>query len=224
MSRIRLLIAEDETMTRRLLERRLSHETDLEVVGQAENGRTAVDLALQLKPDVVVTDLSMPQANGIEVIEKVSARLPATRVILLTAHDELASLGRSSGAFECLSKQCTPEELVASIRRAFRSIRDAPADPSSGAAGHDTAIERLSLRAGLTQREKAVLRKAVETELTVHQIATTLSGELQESVTHSAVKHGLERVMVKLGVEPRTRAALVKHVLEFGRVNSTAGS
>jgi DNA-binding NarL/FixJ family response regulator len=216
MSRIRILIAEDETMTRRLLERRLSHEADLEVVGQAENGRAAVDLAQQLKPDVVITDLSMPLANGIEVIEKVTCRLPGTRVILLTAHDDLASLGRASGAFECLSKQCTPEELVAAIRRAHKSERERGSEPAGGPTGHAATVEQLSARARLTGREKAVLHKAVETELTVHQIATALSADLQESVTHSAVKHALERVMGKLGVEPRTRAALVRYVLESG--------
>jgi len=218
MPRIRILLAEDETMTRRLLERRLSHEPDLEVVGQADNGRMALELAQQLKPDVLITDLSMPQANGIEVIEKVSARLPATRVILLTAHDELASLGRTSGAVECLSKQCTPEELVAAVRRAHRAPRERSADgDAEGASTHTATVDRLSARAGLTERERAVLHKAVETELTVYQIATALSAELKETVTHSAVKHALERVMGKLGVEPRTRASLVKFVLESGR-------
>lgn len=205
-------------MTRRLLERRLSHEPDLEVVGQAENGRMALELAHQLKPDVLITDLSMPQANGIEVIEKVSARLPATRVILLTAHDELASLGRTSGAVECLSKQCTPEELVAAVRRAHRAPRErSPDGDAEGASTHTATVDRLAARAALTERERAVLRKAVETELTVYQIATALTAELKETVTHSAVKHALERVMGKLGVEPRTRASLVKFVLESGR-------
>jgi NarL family two-component system response regulator LiaR len=216
MPRIRVLIAEDETMMRLLLERRISNEPDCEVVGTAENGREAMDLALKLRPDVVVMDLNMPVLNGAQAAERIRSQHPHIRIVLLTALDELASIGRAVGATECLNKRCTPEQLVSSIRRAYEAGTHAAAEePSAGQ--HADAIARLSLRYGLTERESAVVQKVVTTEHTIQQIASVLSKELSESVTVPAVKHALDRAMNKLGVEPRTRAALVKRVLEAER-------
>lgn len=216
MPPIRILIAEDETMMRLLLERRLSNEPDCEVIGTAENGREAVEQALRLKPDVVVMDLNMPSVNGAEAAERILAQQPHTRIVLLTAFDELASLGRALGASECLNKRCTPEQLVAAIRRAYASAKS-PAAEQGPPGSHREAVARLALRFGLTDRERAVVEQVVETEFTIHQIASVLSRELEESVTVPAVKHALDRAMTKLKVEPRTRAALVKRVLELER-------
>lgn len=214
MQSIRVLIAEDETMMRRLLARRLAGENGLQVVGEADNGRQAVEMALQLRPDVVVMDLQMPQMNGAVATERLTSELPETRVVILTSLDELTSVAKLSGAFECLDKGCTPEELVATIRRAHAAKRPA-ATPAAAVDSHRTSIERLSVRGNLTERERGVLEKVVGTELTIRQIAHALSTEWNETVTDSSVKHALERVMTKLHIEPRTRAALVKRVLEF---------
>ena len=78
-----------------------------------------------------------------------------------------------------------------------------------------TSLAVLSTRAGLTDRERAVFEKAMNTEFTVEQIARVLSNETKTEVTISSVKHALDRAITKLRIEPRTRAALVKHVLEF---------
>src|SRR5438045_1656710 len=177
MPPIRLLIAEDETMMRLLLERRLGNEPDCEVVGAAENGREAVELALRLRPDVIVMDLNMPGVNGAQAAERILAHYPHTRIVLLTALDELASIGRALGATECLNKRCTPEQLLAAIRRAHAGpSQSAPQAPPAGE--HRATTGRLALRYGLTDRERAVVEQVVATENTIQQIASALSAEL----------------------------------------------
>lgn len=210
MSRMRILVAEDTTLLRKLLVQQLSREGDLDVIGEAADGREAVEMAAQLTPDAIVMDLSMPHLNGIQATQRVLARQPGIRIVLLTAHEELASLGRLSGACECLVKGCTPQELLAALRRTRTASRRGP---SAGATDYGPAIESLAVRGGLSDRERGVVERVVNTELTLQQIAHSLSREWGSPVTESAVKHALERVMNKLGIEPRTRAALIKHVV-----------
>jgi DNA-binding NarL/FixJ family response regulator len=217
MPTIKVLVADDTTLFRRLIARDLAREADIAVVGEAEDGRQAVELTGTLCPDVVLMDLSMPHLNGAQATEQIVARHPRVRVILLTGHDELAALGRFTGAQETLNKNCTPRELVAAIRRVH-----AAAPSEANATGTDAnalrgTIERLAVRANLTEREKAVVEKMVDTELTSAQIARLLSQERGEAVTESAVKHAMERAVIKLNVEPRTRSTLIKYVMEFDR-------
>lgn len=213
MATINVLVADDETMLRRLLVRRLSGEPDFRVGGEAENGKQAVELALRLRPDVVVMDLNMPVMGGAQATERIATELPNTRVIILTSLGELASMGRYVGASECLDKTCTPEELIHTIRM----VHAARITPRAEAADHSAPIEIVAARAGLSDYEKAILTKVVVTDLTVHQIASALSAEGGRPVSDSSVKHALERVMTKLRVEPRTRAAVVKKILETER-------
>jgi DNA-binding NarL/FixJ family response regulator len=214
MAAIRILVAEDQRLMRRLLTTQLSLEPGFTIVGEAVDGREAVQLALKERPDVVLMDLHLPNLNGIQATERIVAQHPDIRVIIVTALEELASIGRVAGASECLDKGCTPQELVAAVRR-VHAARSQGASFSSNGSAHRTAIEHFSMRASLTPREKTVLERVVTTELTAQQIAAALSSELGEKVTSAAVKHTLQRVMNKLGIEPRTRAALVKRVLEY---------
>jgi DNA-binding NarL/FixJ family response regulator len=219
MPGIKDLVADDTTLIRRLLVSQLSRESDLDLVGEAEDGRQAVECADELRPNVIVMDLDMPLLNGIQATEKIIAQHPEIKVILLTGHEELASLGRFSGAQECLNKNCTPRELVTAIRRAHAAR---PSDENDGAesgqkGGHGATVERLAVRAGLTDREKAVVDQMVSTDRTISQIARALTTDPKKPATESAIKHAMERAMIKLNIEPRTRAALVKHVLEFPR-------
>jgi DNA-binding NarL/FixJ family response regulator len=214
MSTINLLIVDDSTLLRRLLAHQLSCEADFEVIGDAADGREAVELALELRPDFIVMDLDMPLLNGAQATQRILAQQPGVQIILLTSFETLAPIGRSSGASECLNKGCTPQELATTIRRVYAAKSAASAAPVTSG-DHRIAIERLSARAALTERERTVLERIVTSELTVHQIARALSADTKRPVTDSAVKHTLERVMNKLQIEPRTRAALVKHVLTF---------
>ena len=214
MPAINILIADDTTLIRRLLAVQLGLVPDFNVVGEAEDGRVAVEMALRLRPDVIVMDLDMPHLNGIQAVERILGQYPHVSVVLLTAHRGLAPIGRFSGVSECLDKNCTPDELVRAIRRAW-SARATQKTSQQDANSHHAAIALLATRGALTDRERAVFEKALDTGLTIDQIATALSAESQVQVTLSSVKHALDRAITKLRIEPRTRAALVKHVLEF---------
>jgi DNA-binding NarL/FixJ family response regulator len=214
MSDISILIADDTTLMRRLLAQQLNQVADFSVVGEAEDGRAAVEMALRLRPDVIVMDLDMPHLNGIQAVERILGQYPHISVVLLTAHSGLAPIGRFSGVSECLVKDCTPEQLVAAIRRA-RAARALKKASQADENGYHAAVALLAMRAGLTDRERAVFEKALNTELTIEQIAAVLSEHATARVTLSSVKHALDRAITKLRIEPRTRAALVKHVLEF---------
>lgn len=207
MGRIRTLIADDTALLRHLLSAQLSREPDIDVVGVASDGDEAVDAALRLRPDVVVMDLEMPGRNGTQATEAIVTRLPSTRVILLTAHESLAPLGRLAGAHRSLLKSCTPAELADAVRTTARASRLEPGAPT------DVSIAAIASRHGLTERERLVVEQAVNTELTVRQIAVALLEATGQSFSESAVKHTLERAMVKMRVEPHTRAALVRHLL-----------
>lgn len=242
MSPIRLLIAEDSTLVRRLLAHQMERENGLKVVGEAADGREAVTLARSLRPDVVLMDLEMPGLNGVEATEKILSEQTGVCVILLTSHETLAPMGKLAGATEALHKGCTPQELTEAIRRAYRtrSFDGLHAGGSGGSSRHGVAgsqaadgsnnsgrgyhsyAERVAAGGRLTARERAVLEKSMDTELTTQQIATVLTRESGEEVTISAVKHTLERIMNKLQIEPRTRAALIRFVLEFDRKCSAA--
>ncbi len=212
-SKIRILIADDTTLMRKLLAMALSQMDGFEVVGEAVDGREAIDLVEKLRPDVVLMDLSMPGMNGVRAIERLAGSHPYVKTILITGHDDLASLGRQVGATEYLNKDCTPEMLAATIERAhsFRGQQST----SKASLTQVNAIERLSTRAKLSDNEKSVFERVVTTDLTVQQIATAIASERKEPVSNSAVKHTLERVMTKLRMETRTRPALVKMVFEF---------
>jgi len=219
MTNIRILIADDSTLMRRLLAMQLAQIEGFEVVGEAADGREAIDLVERLRPDIVLMDLSMPGMNGVKAIERLAGSHPYVKTILLTGHDDLASLGRQAGASEFLNKDCTPEALAVTIQRAFA----ARAQHSNGKVsnGQIAAIERLSTRAKLSENEKIVFERVVTSDLTIQQIAAAMSEERAEPVSNSAVKHTLERVMTKLRMDTRTRPALVKLVFEFDENRST---
>src|SRR5471030_357272 len=90
MKRITILIVEDHAIVREGLRRMLELEGDLEVVGEAQDGRQAVELAKKLHPDVVLMDITMPLLNGLEATRQVIKALPAIKVLMLSAHGDLA--------------------------------------------------------------------------------------------------------------------------------------
>jgi DNA-binding NarL/FixJ family response regulator len=113
-----LLLADDHEMVRQGLISLLSEEHTVEVIGEAANGREAVDLAGRLKPDVVIMDVSMPLINGDEATRQIKAYLPGIRVIALSMYDEPEKIGKmyQAGAESYVLKNASAEELLAAIR------------------------------------------------------------------------------------------------------------
>lgn len=122
MPRIRLVIAEDETVVRMALAQLLAAEGDIEVVGQAADGEIAVDLARRLKPNVVLTDLGMPKMDGIAATRQIKQETPECAIVVLTIHhdDDHLFAAIKAGASGYVLKDAPPEQAVEAIRAAAR--------------------------------------------------------------------------------------------------------
>jgi len=118
MKKIRILLADDHAVVRQGFKMILSAQPDMEIVGEAANGREAVELAEQFKPDVVVMDVAMPELNGIEATRRLLGALPHTRVIALSMHKDSVYVREilRAGARGYLLKDSGAEDLVRAIR------------------------------------------------------------------------------------------------------------
>ena len=115
---MRVLIADDHAALRQSLVQALETEMDVEVVGEASDGGTAVQLAKQLHPDVILMDIVMPRINGIEATRRITAECPQVRVIGLSVHDSrgYADGMRRAGACAYVLKDCDMEDLIREIQ------------------------------------------------------------------------------------------------------------
>ncbi|HKG15939.1 MAG TPA: response regulator transcription factor [Pyrinomonadaceae bacterium] len=118
MNTLRIVLADDHVMLRDGLKSLVNAQPDMEVVGEADDGRAAVDRAQELRPDVVVMDISMPQLNGIQATEQLKGRSRGTKVLVLTAYDEVGYLRQllEAGASGYVLKKAAAEDLVKAIR------------------------------------------------------------------------------------------------------------
>jgi DNA-binding NarL/FixJ family response regulator len=196
---IRVLLAEDHTLVRAGLERLLATAEDVEVVGGAADGAEAVELAAELRPDLVLMDLSMPNVDGIEATRRIVAANADVQVVVLTSLSDreriLAAL--DAGAIGFLLKDADPEQLVAGLRAAARG--ESPLAPKAARALLTARAERE--RAGLSERERDVLR-CVAAGMPNKLVARELG------ISEKTVKAHLTRVFQQLGVTDRTQAAL----------------
>ena len=169
IKRITLLLVEDHPMVREAYRLMLGFEHDLTVVGEAQDGREAVELVKKLHPDVVVMDIAMPHLNGLEATRQVSKAVPSTKVLVLSAHGEPAYVTKAieSGALGYLTKQTSAHTLCRAVRtvqqgRTFFSpdisrLRDRFNPESSG-----SAEKTCQKTAELTSREVEVLQLIAE--------------------------------------------------------------
>lgn len=118
MDRIDVLLAEDHTIVRKGLRSLLEDTMDIRVVGEADDGREAVEKVGQLHPDVVVMDIAMPTLNGLEATRRIRRQFPDVKVVILTMHrnEEYLSQVLRAGAAGYVVKQAAPEDLVSAIR------------------------------------------------------------------------------------------------------------
>jgi NarL family two-component system response regulator LiaR len=119
---IRVLIVDDHTIVRKGIKALLAEKSDIQVVGEADNGLDAITLSKELEPDIVLMDLLMPQMDGIDATRQITARQPKVRVLVLTSFvgDEKIFPAIKAGALGYLLKDSDPTELIQSIYRVYR--------------------------------------------------------------------------------------------------------
>jgi DNA-binding NarL/FixJ family response regulator len=201
---ISVLIVDDHPVVRRGLRALLEVQDGIEVAGEAGDAATALALAAEHAPDVILLDLKLPGADGIAVLGELKARDSAARVLVLTSATEpaAASLAVRSGAAGLLYKDVDPDALV----RAIRAVHDGHllfAPEAAGAlmrtAGAEGAVSGLD---ALTTREREVLAQLADGRSN-REIARALR------VSEKTVKSHVSSVLAKLGVADRTQAALL---------------
>ena len=118
MKRIRILLADDHAVVRRGFQMILAEQSDMEIVGEAGNGREALELAAKLKPDVVVMDVAMPELNGIEATRRMADNAPHARVLALSMHKDSVYVRETlrAGARGYLLKDSVAADLVSAVR------------------------------------------------------------------------------------------------------------
>lgn len=192
---IRVVLAEDQSMVRGALAALLELEHDIEVVAQASNGREALEAVQATRPDVVLTDIEMPEMSGLELANEVARSAPDVRVIILTTFARAGYLRRAldANALGYLLKDSPSGTLANAVRNVHAGVR--AIDP-------ELAREAWTERDPLSDRERRVLRLAGD-GLSSAAIAR------QCSLSEGTVRNYLSDAMLKIGASNRTEAARI---------------
>jgi NarL family two-component system response regulator LiaR len=210
MDSIRILLADDHTILRNGIRALLEDEPGMRVVGEAEDGRAAVGLACQLKPDVLIMDIAMPLLNGLEASRQIKQQCPEVKVLILTMHDNEEYIRQvlEAGAMGYILKDAAARELISAIRTVYR-----------GEAVLSPAVTRLVIEDylrwggvrpqeeanGLSPREREVLQLIAE-GYTNKQIAEILSISVKTVQAHR------NNLMQKLDLHDR--GELIKYAIQ----------
>jgi two-component system response regulator DesR len=194
--KIRVLLAEDQTMLRGALAALLDLEADISVVAQAANGNEALKLVRDLTPDIVVTDIEMPQRTGLEFAAALKDTGSKARVIILTTFARPGYLRRAleAGAHGYLLKERPASELAEAIRRVHAGLR--AVDPSLAAEAWAADKDPLS------DRERSILQRAGD-----GRTSSEIAAELH--LSEGTVRNYLSETIAKLGAANRTDAARI---------------
>jgi DNA-binding NarL/FixJ family response regulator len=208
---IKVLIADDHHVVRRGLLFFLKTQKDINVVGEATNGREAVELTASLRPDIVLMDLVMPEMDGIQATKRIKEKYPRTEVLMLTSFSDRDHVipAIEAGAAGYQLKDIEPDDLVESIRKLMRGENTLhPQATSQLMKVREPQEEPPHKLYPLTPREQDVLSELTKGKSN-REIASSLF------VTEKTVKTHISNIFSKLHVQDRTQAALyaVKHGL-----------
>ena len=198
---IRILIADDHPVVRQGLSALLIPRNGMEVIGEAINGKQAVEMALRLRPDVIMMDLIMPELNGSEATAQILAQDPAAHVLILTSFGEQGRLieALDAGALGCLLKDSQPDDLLHAIRSVHRGQMSIP----------KTLVEKLinqprqasRMESPLTDREQEIATLVAQ-GLSNKEIAAKLH------VSANTVRSHISNILRKLKLSNRTQIAI----------------
>ena len=208
----RILIADSHRIVREGICSLLDNEDDIEIVGQADDGRIAIQLAQELRPDVIIMDTSMPSLNGIEATRKIVHESPGVKVIALSSHSDRRSVCEmlKAGASGYLPKTCAFEELLCAIRNVVLDRNYLSSQISTLVVNEyvrHTVNQGESAYSVLTEREREVLQLIAEGRST-KEIARELH------VSTKTIEWHRSQLMKKLHIE--SIADLVKYAISEG--------
>ncbi|KKN13234.1 hypothetical protein LCGC14_1008390 [marine sediment metagenome] len=213
MPNISVLLVEDHHVVRKGIAYLLSMEKDIDMIGEAEDGNKAINMAKDLCPDVVIMDITMPNLNGIDVVKQIRKSIPETKVLILTMHtrEQYIRQALREGASGYLLKESTQEELANAIRTVHKggvalspSISRFVLNEYVRQADPKKEVDSLEL---LTDRERQVLRLIAEGK-TNKEVAKCLS------ISKSTVNIHRTNIMQKLDIHDTV--GLVRYSVEKG--------
>ena len=199
MKKIRLLIADDHMLMRIGFKSFIAGKKDMDCVGEADNGRTAVELSLKLKPDVVIMDLMMPEMSGAEATRLIHDKLPETRIVVLTSYGTSKELAEAiaNGASAALMKDISTADLVNAIRQVAAGKTILPPELAS-------ATSNAPSHPSLTDHQLKILAA-----LAAGRSNIDIGREF--GITENTVKKIVSTIFAKLGASSRSEAAAIAH-------------
>ena len=206
---IKVLLVDDQHLIRQGLKALLELEPDLEIVGEAENGKVAIDLISQFHPDVVLMDIRMPIMDGVAATQQIQQNFPNVKILVLTTFDddEYVKAAIQNGAMGYLLKDTPSEELAVAIRAVYKGytqlgpgivkklLTQFPATPNHTPPAPPNLTE-------LTPREKEVLR-LIAIGASNREIAQQLY------ISEGTVKNHVTNILNRLSLRDRTQAAII---------------
>jgi len=219
MKKITVLLAEDHTIVREGFRKMLELEDDLEVVGEAQNGRQAVAMSAKLRPAVVLMDIAMPLLNGLEATRQVLKALPGAKVLMLSAHsdDAYVQSATESGAVGFLLKQTSAHDVCRAIREVHKGKTFfSPSISKRQDRLHPSALDRNgslnNKTARLTSREMEVLQLIAEGK-------ANKETALELGIGIKTVEKHREHLMEKLDIHDT--AGLTRYAISAGIIESS---
>ena len=209
---IKVIIADDHKIMRDGLKSMLEKQRDIEIIAEASDGRTTVELAIKLKPDVIIMDVAMPDMNGIEATRQIIEKSPKIKVIALSMHSDKQFILEmlNAGASGYLLKDCAFHELINAIHSVASNrsyLSPEIADVMIKEFKHVISKESLSVFSLLTSRERQVLQLIAEGK-TTKEIAYTLK------VSTKTIETYRQQIMYKLDIH--SIAGLTKYAVREG--------
>lgn len=205
MKQITVLLAEDHTVVREGFRNMLELEADLKVVGEAQNGRLAIALAKKLRPDVVIMDIAMPLLNGLEATRQLLKDLPATKVLMLSAHNDDAYVksATESGAAGFLLKQTSSQDVCRAIREVHKG--------------------KTFFSPGIARRQEHLNSQTRDRAGVAHKKIATLTSREMEVLQLIAEGKANKETAVELGIGMKTVEKHREHLMEKLDIHDTAG-
>ncbi|QHW31738.1 response regulator transcription factor [Paenibacillus rhizovicinus] len=209
--KIKVLLADDQKMIRQGFGYVINLQNDMELVGEAADGNEAVELALALRPDIILMDIQMPGMTGIEAAQTIMKQLPQAKIVILTTFNDPDYIYQviRSGAVGYLLKDADVEDMLGAVRSAYRGEAvyrtDLAADALSRAVASGCIIPEAGtkpvLLEALTEREQEILQEMAY-GLRNDSIARKLV------ITEGTVKSHVHRILQKFGCEDRTQVVV----------------